>query len=101
MTSHLVRAKVVWHIDPEADTSYLEQPEFADRRAAYQRGDFDFIGCTARAIVEVNGTRQIVESAGLWGVEDDSSTEHMREIEAEQMAELRMILATLGIDTGP
>ena len=70
------------------------------RLKAFHDGDWHMEGCYAVAIVTVDGVRQTIQSAGLWGIESDSSEEYRREVEEEQRAELLGILATLGFDTG-
>ena len=88
-------------IDPthDDDTSYLEQgyadvkdpaerqrylDSDAERLAAYRRGDWHFIGIRAKATVWVqhNNCRTYyeLESAGLYGIESDSSEEYLQEV---------------------
>ena len=52
------------------------------------------------ALVTVNGVVQTIKSGGLWGIESDSEEEYRREIEAEQVGELRAILESLGVEVG-
>jgi len=83
----------------EGTCSYLEQPEFADRLAAYERGDFNFVGVQAQArcmvVRDQVGTLFNIESPGLWGIESDSGEDYFNEIYAEQLAELKDMLAAL------
>lgn len=64
--------------DEDPDTSYLEQDEFDDRLKAYKRGEFNFVGVRAEAQVEIGGITQTITSAGLWGIEDDSGDDYLR-----------------------
>lgn len=84
--------------DEDSDPSYLDQAEFAERKLAYERGEFDFIGITAHADILVNGVVQSVQSGGLWSIESNSGEDYLQNIEQEQIAELRDILSTLGAD---
>lgn len=92
--------------DETADTSYLEQAEFSDRLAAYNAGEFSFVGVRASAVVSRycgNGSRQLQEftSPGIWGVESDSSRDYLRELALEQLGELREHLAAFNVTLPP
>jgi hypothetical protein len=90
--------------DTDADTSYLEQAEFADRLAAYRNGDFGFIG--VQAVAQLKFRTELggwlwgpeVRSPGLWCIEDDSDREYLDEIGNEQKDELREMLLALNVD---
>ena len=83
-------------IDEHPDTSWLEgEPYWADRWAAYKRGEFHFIGIRAKADIVVNETIQTITSGGLWGVESDSNQEHLDDIAKEEIDEVRDILKAL------
>lgn len=90
--------------DRDADTSYLEQEGFEDRLAEYRNESFGFIGIQAKAVVsypmDEQGNRRLetLTSGGLWGIEGDSSREHLAEIEAEELAALAQHLAAFGIE---
>lgn len=88
---------VCWTEDTDADTSYLEQDDFEARLSEYRTGAFHFLGCQARAQVTVNGVSQRVYSGGVWGIESDSDTAYLNDIQAEQVAELVEILREFGI----
>lgn len=94
----LVDVRVLVLPDPDADPSYLDEPDFAERRAEYERGDFGFVGVVAEADVEVEGVEQRVKSGGLWGVESDDR-EHIEHVAGEEYDELRQVLKTLGVPT--
>lgn len=84
--------------DEEPDTSYLDQDEFADRRAEYENGDFTFVGVRAEAEVVIEGVVQTLTSGGMWGVESDSK-EYIEEVAVEEYAALREILTSIGVST--
>jgi len=85
--------------DPDPDVSYLEQEEFAERLAAYQRGDFTFVGVRVEAEIIISGTVQTLMSPGLWGIESDSGEEYIEEVAVEEYGELRKILTDIGVPT--
>lgn len=66
------------------------------RMEAMNRGEWCFIGIRAVAIIYVNGVRQKLTSAGLWGIESDCGDAYTAEAAKEQTDELREILAALG-----
>lgn len=86
-----------WIGDDEADVSYLDQEGSEARRAAYRRGEFGHQGCYAVAELVVEGVVQTIHSGGLYGIESDSDDAYRAEVEAEQLTELRAILAALGV----
>lgn len=97
-----IETKVEYRVlpDNDADTSYLEQSEFADRLAAYQRDEFSFVG--VRAVVTqhnwTSGVVKVVESPGLWGIESDSGEDYLWEVGAEELTYIAGEVATAGID---
>lgn len=90
--------------DRDPDTSYLYQsdPDFAERRAQWERGEFGFVGVRAVATIAIpdgaGAVLQTIESPGLWNVEDDSSEEHFAEVYAEELDTLRVMLAALHLE---
>ncbi|MGO8717740.1 MAG: hypothetical protein ACLQMO_00810, partial [Acidobacteriaceae bacterium] len=78
-------------VDPFPDASYLESEGFHDRRQQYDNGDFGFIGIQAEAEIVVAGVCQTITSGGLWGIESDSTTDYLSEIEKEEIEQLREI----------
>ena len=82
--------------DPDTDTSYLEQEGFEDRLAKYNNGDFRYIGIRAEAEIVINSVIQRISSGGLWGTESDSDESYLKEIEQEELSDLRSILHELG-----
>ena len=56
-----------------------------------------FIGIRACADVTFSdGVRQSIYSGGLWGIESDSEESYLKEIESEELADLRQTLYELG-----
>lgn len=80
--------------DEEADVEDLT-PE---RAAALERGDFSFVGVLAEADVTVEGVVQQIRSGGLWGIESDDQG-YLGEVAADEYADLRKILKTIGVPT--
>lgn len=81
-----------------ADTKYLHQKGFEDRLAAFQRGEFYYIGLRASVEIPVCGVLQTLQSAGLFEIESDSSADYLNEVYEEQADELAGILNALGIE---
>jgi hypothetical protein len=94
---HSVKVLVLPDEDP--DTSFLDQEDFEDRRKEFERGDFSFVGVRAEAEIVVDGIVQTITSGGLWGVESDAGDEYIQSVAAEEYADLRKILKTLGVRT--
>lgn len=68
-----------------------------DRMQALQAGDWYYMGIRAEAEVMLTGSlSQEVTSGGLWGVESDSGDDYLKEIESEQLAELKEQLRAIG-----
>ena|GEM_PF-2245781 len=100
----LEEIRVVVEHDPDPDVSYLEQEDFEERLAAFQAGEFSFVGVHAEADVVIEGVVQTLTSGGLWGiesnsVENESGEEYLREIVVQEYEELRKILKTVGVPT--
>ena len=88
--------------DDSPDTSYLEQDGFEDRMRAYRRGDFGFIGVRAAIDLDIPTKQggiigQRITTPGLWGIEDDSDEDYLREVYEEECAQLVEMLETLGV----
>jgi hypothetical protein len=110
--AELRSVRIVFKTDSEPDTSYLfeqddqgdqsdqgDQGEFADRRAAYERGEWSLIGCCAEAEVVIEEIVQTLTSGGLYGIESDSEQEYLDEIIAGEWIALRNVLKTVGVST--
>lgn len=91
--------RVIFEIDPEPDTSYLEQDEFEDRRNAFEQGEFHLVCARAEADVVIEGISQTLTSGGLCGIESDSEDEYLSEIIAGEWTALRDVLKAVGVST--
>jgi len=69
-----------------------------ERMESLNNGDFNFLGVSATAEVWNPKTQVIqrIHSGGLWGIESDSDAAYLKEIESEQLAELKTELTALG-----
>ena len=76
-----------------------------ERMEAYARGDWHMVGVRAEAHVLAGPkgaqTRQVLRSAGLWGIESDSEKSYFQEVAEEQYAELADILKDFGVTRIP
>ena len=86
---------------PEDIRKYVRQDY--ERMERLNRGDWAYVGIRADAeILLPSGSASIVQeitSGGLWGVESDSDASYLKEIETEQLSELREQLRALGFGT--
>ena len=83
-----------------AATEYYEQDY--ERMISYNNQQWCMLGIKAEAEVFVptgqNGfTIQVIRSGGLWGVESDAGESDLKEIEDEQIEDLKQQLKALGI----
>jgi hypothetical protein len=67
-----------------------------ERMEAYNADDWSFIGIRAQAEIAIGGVCQTITSGGLWGIESDSDESYFREVEHEELNQLRGILHELG-----
>jgi hypothetical protein len=95
----LLSVKVLVLPDEDPDTSFLDQDEFEDRREAFRRDNYSFVGVRAEAEITVDGIIQTIVSGGLWGIESDSDAAYIKEVAGEEYNDLRRILKTLGVPT--
>jgi len=69
---------------------------------AYDRGDWGMIGIKAKAEIntwqEPNTWKKIdtITSGGLWGIENDQKPENYKDIENDQLDELKATLKEFG-----
>lgn len=114
MAKSIIEIRVEIVPDPDPDLSWLtgyanisedqspeaiaEQVEANDQRVATYGDEWYMVGVRAVAEVEVNGVRETITSAGVWGVESDSSTAHFEEVQVPELAALNGMLAELGFD---
>ncbi|MDR7061194.1 MULTISPECIES: hypothetical protein [unclassified Sphingopyxis] len=81
---------------------YEQQTHFATARmAAFEAGDWEYIGLRCRAIIHIpiggNSFRVLtIESAGLWGVESDAPDDYVRKVFGDERETLLSELRTLG-----
>lgn len=73
-----------------------------DRMMQFEKGDVYCIGIKAIAEVHTseNGNTWLInhiESGGLWGIESDSDAEYLREVEQDELHELRKTLKAFGL----
>jgi len=70
-----------------------------DRMAAFERGDWGYVGVRARALCLVvqngYGTCINIDSAGLWGIESDAG-DYLDEVYAEEVDNLKSMIAQMG-----
>lgn len=92
--AELQSVRVICEPDLDPDTSYLHEKG----RAAYERGDFQFIGVRAEAEVSIEDTVQVLESRGTWGIESDAD-EYIEQVAAHEWGVLRKVLTTVGVPT--
>jgi len=92
--------------DDQPDTSYMDQDDenWQERKEAFQRGAFSFVGVQAVATILIPtgagmGFTQRIQSPGLWGIETDSRRSYFREVAKEEIAQLKDALETLGANT--
>lgn len=73
---------------------YMEQDY--QRMEALNRGDWCFIGIRAKAEIVLNEVTQSIHSGGLWGIESDSESCHLKEVEREELEGLKRELLAIG-----
>lgn len=104
-TVELQAIHVIVERDENPDASYLDQPEFADHKKAYKRGDFGFLRVRAEAELLVGDAAQVIGGVGTGGIErnlvdsDPDLEDEIGEIAAEEYVELRKVLKTIGVPT--
>lgn len=95
--------------DESSDLSWLEQHDdgmgegFGEqakaRIEAYNRGDWHMIGVRAVATIRIERgwfrTNYQLKSAGLWGIESDSSEGYLRDVFIEECLQLRADIEAL------
>ncbi len=68
-----------------------------ERMESLNNGGWYFLGIIVKAeVVSTSGVIQIIRSGGLWGIESDSGTDYLEEVEKEELAELRTELESFG-----
>lgn len=91
--------------DPDPDPSYLDQPEWADRKKAYERDEFHFMHVYALCEVLVPAYCQAshfttfpLGTPGLYGIESDSDQSYFDEVYAEECRSLEHMLKVLNVE---
>jgi hypothetical protein len=114
--------KIIWDVDNDPDLSYLEPEDArteeeneqnAARLKQFQCGAVFTVGCRARAVVSYPSGNSNVgkvglnhcrlenfDSGGLWGIESDSDERYRKEVEKDELDNLKQHLETYNIDTG-
>lgn len=95
-TKRILAIRPVREMDIDPDPSYLEQEGFEDRLKQYRDGQFGFIGIRVLADIQIGNVIQTISSGGLWGIENDSEESYFKEVEQEELVELRSQLHALG-----
>lgn len=97
------RGRTYRYFNPNAD-NYTGDPDddirkycLQDYERARTLGDaWNFVGVRAEAEVQLTGDLcQMITSGGLWGIESDSG-DYFKEVEAEQINELKAELHAIG-----
>jgi len=74
-----------------------------ERMERLQRGDWCYVGIRAEAEILIPsgsaGVLQEITSGGLWGIESDSDTSYLEDVEDEELSELREQLRAVGFST--
>ena len=82
----------------DEETGNPDSPEQDYQRCEdYNRCGWHMIGVYAVARITIGGVAQEIRSAGLWGVESDSG-DYLPEVADEELAQLRGLLADVGIE---
>ena len=91
-------ARIIVTDDSDADTSYLDQEGlgFEDRREAYHRGDFGFVGLYLEADVLIpygaDSIISTIRTPGLWSIESDSGESYFRSVAHDEYTILAEML---------
>jgi hypothetical protein len=90
-------------LQEDAEFTLELQADEADeeRLAAYERGEFHFVGLRARITLFIpfgnDKIMQDIQSPGLWGVESDSTEEYLSEVFNDECEVLIHMLTELGV----
>lgn len=103
--------RIHWAQDTDMTPSFMEdegeeyRAENQIRLDAYNRGEWWYRGCQARAWVSYplndTGDRRLesFSSGGLWGIESNSGADYESEVQSEELHDLKAHLETFGVDT--
>lgn len=81
--------------EPLADIVQYTKADY-ERMESLNAGNWGFIGIQAHAEIVIGNVCQKITSGGLWGIESDSDESYFREVESENLVELRGILHDMG-----
>lgn len=102
-TFTLDKVWIEWHFDDDFDSSYLEEEGFEDQLKSYQAGEWQPLGCIAKAYVTVTckelpqgictrvytyKTTELICSPGLWGIESNSDKRYLNEVAQDEVNQL-------------
>jgi hypothetical protein len=107
MSATVQKLTIVVTPDDDVDASWLEQDGYDDRLFAYRAGEFGFCGVRVEAVIHIihpparYGILQTITSPGIWGIEDDSGEEYIREVAQDEYVTLRDMLTELNVSLPP
>lgn len=91
--------------DPDPDPSYLDQPEWVERKKEYERDAFHFMHVYALCEVLVpSGTPSgyfttfPLGTPGLYGIESDSDKSYFEDVYADECRSLEHMLKVLNVE---
>lgn len=99
--------KCVVEQDPDPDPSYLDQPEWVDRKKEYEREAFRFMHVYALCEVLVPAPLLVAPghcttfplgTPGLYGIESDSDKSYFGEVYADECRSLEHMLKVLNVE---
>lgn len=89
-------SRVFEWFNPQCNDNAEDAERDYQRMLALDRGEFCYIGIRADAEIVTAGVCQKITSGGLWGTESDSDEAYLKDLENEQLAELKEQLAAIG-----
>lgn len=81
--------------EPLTDIVQYTKRDYA-RMESLNAGNWCFLGIRAQAEIVAGNVCQKITSGGLWGIESDSDESYLKEVESEELSELRGILHEMG-----
>lgn len=92
------------YFNAENVSNMEEAQQNFERMERYEQGDWGMMGIVAEAELmiphkSIHPTWQIqrISSGGLWGIESDSGESYLKEVEQEELANLKSNLKELGV----
>jgi hypothetical protein len=74
--------------DATPDTAWLEEPGNEDRKAAWTRNEWHFVGIIVIVVFVEQDTRFEVRSPGLWNVESDADEAYLMGLGHQELKEM-------------